>query len=88
MKRLAILSTHPIQYNAPLYRMLHEDEDIELKVFFSKTWDQVKFDPDFQREVIWDIPVSEGYAHSTHDASSKAGKQNLMQMLNLTSKNA
>ena len=42
MKRLAILSTHPIQYNAPLYRMLHEDEDIHLHVFFSKTWEQVK----------------------------------------------
>jgi len=60
VKRLAILSTHPIQYNAPLFRMLHENDGIELQVFFSKTWDQVKFDPDFQREVVWDIPVSEG----------------------------
>ncbi len=77
MKRLAILSTHPIQYNAPLFRMLHEDDSIELHVFFSKTWDQVKFDPDFQREVVWDIPITEGYLHSTHDASKKAGKQDL-----------
>ena len=77
MKRLAILSTHPIQYNAPLFRMLHEDDSIELRVFFSKTWDQVKFDPDFQREVVWDIPVSEGYLHSTHDASTKTGKKDL-----------
>ena len=77
MKRLAILSTHPIQYNTPLFRMLHEDDGIELCVFFSKTWDQVKFDPDFQREVVWDIPVSEGYLHSTYDASTKAGKKDL-----------
>ena len=77
MKRLAILSTHPIQYNAPLFRMLHEDDGIELQVFFSKTWDQVKFDPHFQREVVWDIPVSEGYHHATHDASSKKGKTSL-----------
>ena len=77
MKRLAILSTHPIQYNAPLFRMLQEDGSILLRVFFSKTWDQVKFDPDFQREVVWDIPLSEGYPHSTHDASTKAGKKNL-----------
>lgn len=74
MHRLAILSTHPIQYNAPLFQMLHEDDGIHLKVFFSKSWDQVKFDPDFQREVVWDIPVSEGYPHATHDASSKVGK--------------
>lgn len=77
MKRLAILSTHPIQYNAPLFRMLHEDDGIELQVFFSKTWDQVKFDPDFQRKVVWDIPVSKGYPHANHDASSKAGKTSL-----------
>ena len=77
MRRLAILSTHPIQYNAPLFRMLHEDDVINLQVFFSKTWDQIKFDPDFQREVVWDIPVSEGYPHATHDASSKAGKTSL-----------
>ncbi len=77
MKRLAILSTHPIQYNAPLFRMLHEDDSIDLQVFFSKTWDQVKYDPDFQREVTWDIPVSEGYKHVTHDASSRSGRRGL-----------
>ena len=77
MKRLAILSTHPIQYNAPLFRMLHEDDSIELQVFFSKTWEQVKFDPDFQREVVWDVPVGEGYPHVTHDASTRTGKKAL-----------
>ena len=77
MHRLAILSTHPIQYNAPLFRMLNDDESIKLQVFFSKTWDQVKYDPDFQREIVWDIPVSEGYSHSTHDASSRMGKREL-----------
>ena len=77
MPRLAILSTHPIQYNAPLFRMLHEDDGIDLQVFFSKTWDQVKFDPDFQREVTWDIPVTEGYEHVTHDASSRRGRTEL-----------
>ncbi|MDA9863776.1 glycosyltransferase family 4 protein [Flavobacteriales bacterium] len=81
MRRLAILSTHPIQYNAPLFRMLHEDDGIELQVFFSKTWDQVKFDPDFQREVTWDIPVSEGYPHSTHNGSTRSGQQALIQAI-------
>ena len=27
MKRLAILSTHPIQYNAPLFRLMAEQEN-------------------------------------------------------------
>lgn len=77
MKRLAILSTHPIQYNAPLYRMLHDEQGLDVKVFFSKTWDQVKYDPDFQREITWDIPISKGYPHSTHDASTRPGQQAL-----------
>ena len=77
MRRLAILSTHPIQYNAPLFRMLHDEDGLDVHVFFSKTWDQVKYDPDFQREVTWDIPVSEGYPHSTHDASTRLGQQAL-----------
>ena len=77
MRRLAILSTHPIQYNAPLFRMLHDEDALDVHVFFSKTWDQVKYDPDFQREVTWDIPISEGYPHSTHDASNRSGQQTL-----------
>ena len=77
MHRLAILSTHPIQYNAPLFRMLHGEDELDMQVFFSKTWEQVKYDPDFQREVTWDIPVSEGYPHSTHDASARSGQQAL-----------
>jgi len=77
MKRLAILSTHPIQYNAPLFRMLHENDGIELRVFFSKTWDQVKFDPDFQREVVWDIPLAIGYDHVTIDASTRRSRKDL-----------
>ena len=77
MKKLAILSTHPIQYNAPLFRMFDEDDQIQLHVFFSKTWAQTKYDPDFQREVIWDLPVSQGYSHSSYDAASQAGKKEL-----------
>lgn len=77
--RLAILSTHPIQYNAPLFRMLHSNNKLDVRVFFSKTWDQVKYDPDFQLEVTWDIPVTEGYDHCTYDASTYSGKKLLLE---------
>jgi glycosyltransferase involved in cell wall biosynthesis len=81
MKKLAILSTHPIQYNAPLFRMLHEDDGIELQVFFSRPWDQVKYDPDFQREVIWDIPVSEGYSYVSYDATYLVGRNEMKESI-------
>ena len=44
MKRLAILSTHPIQYNAPLYRLLAADPQTEVMVFFSKATQATRFD--------------------------------------------
>ena len=78
MKRLAILSTHPIQYNAPLFRMLAADEAIELKVVYSKQLHEVRFDKDFGREVIWDISLTDGYEHESFEASSYAGQKQIV----------
>ena len=73
MKHLAILSTHPIQYNAPLFRLIAAGPDINLKVFYSKVTDEVRFDKDFGHEVTWDIPLTEGYDHASFEASTGAG---------------
>jgi glycosyltransferase involved in cell wall biosynthesis len=63
LQKLAIISTHPIQYNAPLYRLLHERRNVAIKVFY--TWSQVengvKFDPGFGKEIDWDVPLLDGY---------------------------
>lgn len=62
MKRLAIITTHPIQYNAPLFRLLEERNHIGIKVFY--TWGQAQdavYDPGFGKERRWDIPLLEGY---------------------------
>ena len=78
MKRLAILSTHPIQYNAPLFQMLAQEASIDLKVFYSKKTEQVRFDKDFGQEVTWDVPLTEGYLNESFDAKEKAGRNHLM----------
>jgi len=66
MKKLAIITTHPIQYNAPLFRLLTERKQIDIKVFY--TWSQTangeKFDPGFGQNIAWDIPLLEGYEYS------------------------
>jgi glycosyltransferase involved in cell wall biosynthesis len=63
-KRLAIIVTHPIQYNVPLYRVLTERGNIDVMVFY--TWGTSvladKYDPGFGRVIKWDIPLLEGYA--------------------------
>ena len=72
MKRLAIITTHPIQYNAPLFKMLAERKKLDIHVFY--TWGQTekqKFDPGFGKNIMWDIPLLEGYQYSFVDNTSK-----------------
>jgi glycosyltransferase involved in cell wall biosynthesis len=64
MKRLAIVTTHPIQYHVPWLILLAE-KGVQLKVFY--TWEQARngiiYDPGFGRNIQWDIPLLEGYDH-------------------------
>jgi len=65
MKHLAIITTHPIQYYAPLFKLLHDRGRVEIMVFY--TWgeaSQVKFDPGFGTVVGWDIPTLKGYPYT------------------------
>ncbi|SDE04021.1 Glycosyltransferase involved in cell wall bisynthesis [Mucilaginibacter pineti] len=62
MKKLAIITTHPIQYYAPVFRLLHERGNIDIKVYYTWGSDSLnKHDPGFSRVVDWDIPLLEGY---------------------------
>jgi glycosyltransferase involved in cell wall biosynthesis len=64
-RKLAIISTHPIQYYAPVFRALAGSTEIDLRVFY--TWSQAAtdgvFDSGFGTEVKWDIPLLDGYAY-------------------------
>lgn len=72
MKKLAIITTHPIQYNAPLFRLLTERKKINVKVFY--TWGQSKnevYDAKFGFTRSWDIPLLDGYEHEFVQNTSK-----------------
>lgn len=66
MHKLAIISTHPIQYNAPLFSLLTQRKNIEIHVFYTWGEDVIKnkFDPCFGKEIQWDIPLLSGYSYS------------------------
>jgi glycosyltransferase involved in cell wall biosynthesis len=65
-KRLAIVITHPIQYYAPVFKLLHEGKKICIKVFYTLGIEQdSKYDPGFNKSVNWDIPLLDGYEHTS-----------------------
>lgn len=68
-KRLAIVATHVVQYNAPWFALLAQKSGIQVKVFY--TWSQSqkgsKYDPGFNRVIEWDIPFLEGYDYEFID---------------------
>ena len=63
--RLAILASHPIQYQVPLFRALASSPQIDLHVFFcSNLGARTYLDSGFQVRLSWDIPLLEGYKFS------------------------
>ena len=60
--RIACLSTHPIQYHAPLFRILAKHPALDPMVYFLTSLDG-GFDPGFGVRVKWDVPLLEGYPH-------------------------
>src|ERR1035437_9285000 len=87
MKKLAIITTHPIQYYAPLFKMLHARGIISIKVFY--TWSQskqgAKFDPGFGKNIQWDIPLLEGYDYTfVNNIATKPGTHHFRGIINPT----
>jgi glycosyltransferase involved in cell wall biosynthesis len=70
--KLAIISSHPIQYNAPMFALLGKSDILDIKVFY--TWSQSReslFDKDFGKTIQWDIPLLDGYAYEFVENISK-----------------
>lgn len=84
MKKLAIITTHPIQYNAPLFRLLSERKRIAIKVFY--TWGQSKdavFDARFGLQRSWDIPLLDGYEYEfVHNVSKRPDSNRFWGVIN------
>ena len=61
--RLAIFTSHPIQYQAPLFRALAASGRVEPIVYFgSRHGVDVSRDAGFGTEFRWDVPLLDGYA--------------------------
>lgn len=64
-RKLAVITSHPIQYQAPLFKRLAAKEDTDLTVYFC--WDFGIKNPDFDKEfgikLKWDTPLLDGYTY-------------------------
>ena len=71
--KLAILTSHPIQYQAPLFQKLAKQPEIESIVYFRKK--PVEYDKEFGQKFQWDIPLLEGYKYKFLDNRFSISKE-------------
>lgn len=60
--KLCVLTTHPIQYMAPWFRALAQDQEMALEVMFLRELDAVQQGVGFGQAFQWDVPLRQGYA--------------------------
>src|SRR5258708_5736598 len=63
--RLAVVSTHPIQYHAPWFRGLAAHPDLQVHVYYChKATPREQARAGFGVEFDWDVPLLSGYSYS------------------------
>jgi glycosyltransferase involved in cell wall biosynthesis len=85
LNKLAIVITHPVQYYVPFFQVLSKHPLLEIKVFYTWGEDSMskKFDPDFGREIQWDIPLLEGYSYQfVKNTAKRQGSHHFLGIIN------
>jgi glycosyltransferase involved in cell wall biosynthesis len=60
--RVLLVSSHPVQYATPIFRLLAQDSRVDIQVAYcSLQGAESNLDPDFGVQVKWDIPLLDGY---------------------------
>ncbi|BAY33440.1 group 1 glycosyl transferase [Nostoc carneum NIES-2107] len=86
MQKIAIITSHPIQYYAPWFRYLTNTTNLAIKVFY--LWDfgvTQQVDVGFHKTLQWDIPLLTGYEYEfVPNVSSQAGTHHFWGLQNPT----
>ncbi|MFD2515654.1 glycosyltransferase family 4 protein [Pontibacter locisalis] len=83
-ERIAIISTHPIQYNAPLFNLLASQPILDVKVFYTlgTSYADLK-DRGFGKKIEWDVPLLDGYNYKfLKNSSIKPGTAHFNGVIN------
>ncbi|MCS3700183.1 glycosyltransferase involved in cell wall biosynthesis [Salinibacter ruber] len=83
-RRLAIVTSHPIQYYAPLFRRLAGRDALDIHVFYGwKGATKSAYDPGFEDDVEWDISLLDGYDYTfVPNTSSDPGSHHFRGLVN------
>ena len=79
LSKLAIITSHPIQYYAPWFSYISRNTNLELKIFYLWNFGVTEtVDCDFKQAVKWDIPLLEGYNYEfVTNVSKNPGTQSI-----------
>jgi glycosyltransferase involved in cell wall biosynthesis len=76
--RLAYLVSHPIQYQAPLLRLIAREPSLDLTVLYGSDFSARSYrDEGFATDVLWDQPLLTGYTHEFLPALRDAGTEGI-----------
>lgn len=65
--KLAIMTTHPIQYQVPWFRLLAAEPNVDLTVFFGMLPDATQQGDGFGVAFEWDVPLLAGFRYQVLD---------------------
>jgi hypothetical protein len=72
--RIGFLTTHPIQYQAPVFRVLAHDPDVDFTALFAMLPDAQQQGDGFGVGFQWDLPLTEGYDYEVlHNVARQPG---------------
>jgi glycosyltransferase involved in cell wall biosynthesis len=82
--RLAIVASHVIQYQAPLFQRLANSGEVDLTVFYcDSAGSEVYHDRDMKTALAWDLPLLSGYKYVKLRNYSPLGSLNGWGLVNL-----
>lgn len=80
--RVLFVASHPVQYQAPLFRRFAARPEIDIHVVYCGLQGaEAARDPEFETTVKWDVPVLSGYSWS-HVPNKGSGDQSFLGLYN------
>jgi len=80
--RVLAVASHPVQYGAPLFRLLGRHPRLDFQVAYcSLRGAEAGYDPEFAATVKWDVPLLEGYSW-THIPNRGSDSQSFFGLFN------